>query len=55
MNKKKVADSKTSSQVDEPKDFIEQLKEIYPTKTLDEIGDLLLNQYLYKRKIRIPN
>ena len=35
-------------------DFFERLQEIYPTMTLDEIGDFLLNTYLYQRKFKMP-
>lgn len=36
------------------KDFFKQLQENNPTMTLEEIGDYLLNTYLYKRKFKMP-
>ena len=58
MTNKKVADvgkKDTSQKKEQGDDFFERLQAIYPTMTLDEIGDLLFNKYLYRRKFKMPN
>lgn len=49
-----MKNKKTEKKVPPSEDFFERLQEIYPTMTLDEIGDLLLNTYLYKGKFKMP-